>query len=164
MKLNAENMFLVLCLGLSSIAVTGIVADTLVRQSGTVSHPPMVLDSTRIVQINPSKEGKSVLTQGIRIELGLLNARLDPSDKVLGVIIVRNEEKKKIQAGVGDPEFCTVTVYYRLCRVVSQNPYVEQCYWMATHVEGKWNEKEKCCQVTVDGRKLCARGPIYQQF
>lgn len=121
----------------------------------------ILLDGVKVEQIKDAggKKGRP----GVRIELGILSEKIDAGDQLLGVIVMRHDCKSCMSA-VGDPDHCTVTVYRRFCRVVSNNPYIEQCYWMPSHVVGKWNEKEKCCLVEVDGRKVCAKDAIYQPF
>ena len=123
--------------------------------------PPVLQGGVRVGQINVASINSSQSSTGTRIHLGILSERLHEQDKATGVIIVRDECK----AAIGDPEHCTVTVFRRFCRVVSTSPYIEQCYWTASHhLQGTWDEKKQCCDVLVDGRKFCAKGAIYQPF
>lgn len=151
--MNKQNKFLAMAIVLVGMFAT---ANTVHAEQN------ILLDGVRVEQIKDAggKQGRP----GVRIELGILTEKIDAQDKALGAIIVQ-DDCKSCRSAVGDPDHCTVAVYVRFCRVVSNNPYIEQCYWMVSqHVQGTWNEKNKCCEVTVDGRKLCAKGPIYQQF
>ena len=126
------------------------------------AEPSIPLDGVRVEQIKDAggKQGN----RGVRIELGILTEKIDSQDKAVGALVVQ-DDCKSCRSAVGDPDHCTVAVYVRFCRVVSNNPYIEQCYWMVRqHVQGTWNAKNKCCEVSVDGRKLCAKGAIYQPF
>jgi hypothetical protein len=149
-KSNSGRIFLTLI-----IAAFGFLSTV-----GAAAENQILLEGVRVEQIKDAggKQGRP----GVRIELGILEQQIDPSDKLIGVLVQR--EECKCRAAVGEPEHCTVAIFRRFCRVVSNNPYIEQCYWLPSHVHGTWNEKNKCCEVTVDGRKICAKDAIYQPF
>ena len=120
-------------------------------------------DDGRIAQLiaqaedRPQARARSLISQPVkRVELGLRHRKIDKSDQLIAIMA---EPTRK--TGIGDPDFCTVTVYQRFCRVVSNNPYIEQCYQIPMHVEGNWNEKKQCCEINFQGRRLCVKGAIY---
>lgn len=92
--------------------------------------------------------------------------RLDQlSDKKgprIQLVILPDEE----ESGQNPNGGCTVTVFRRRCRIISNYPVpIEDCRWYPEHYQGKWNEKKKCCEVDIPGYgRVCVTKPIYIWF
>ncbi len=52
---------------------------------------------------------------------------------------------------------CKVIVMKQYCYIVDTPTPHQICFWVKEEQQGEWDSEKECCQVLVDGRKLCVR-------
>lgn len=56
-----------------------------------------------------------------------------------------------------DGSVCTVIVMRQYCYIVNTPTPHQICFWVREEQQGIWNDAQACCEVLIDGRKVCVR-------